>query len=257
MTGVVADIAARTSRESELANALDVVRSRLAAAAHAAGRNADEIALLPVTKFFPATDVAILFGLGCSSFGESREQEASTKVADVARWAGADARPIHWHMVGQIQRNKARSLARWAHTVHSAASVRVVNALDRAVGAARQEGERTGRLRVYLQLSLDGDVSRGGVDISLPGAVDELCARVAASRNLELVGLMSIPPLTWEAEAAFARLQAEHARVLQAHPGAVGLSAGMSGDLEVAVKHGSTCVRVGTALMGSRPLRSP
>jgi pyridoxal phosphate enzyme (YggS family) len=256
-TGVVTDIAARTNREFELANALDVVRGRLAAAADAAGRNADEIELLPVTKFFPATDVAILFGLGCRSFGESREQEASAKVADVGRWAGSDAAPIQWHMVGQIQRNKARSLARWAQTVHSADSVRVVSALDGAVGAALQEGERTGPLQVYLQLSLDGDVSRGGVDISLPGAVDELCAEVAGCPNLELVGLMSIPPLTWDAEAAFTRLQAEHARVVEAHPGAVGLSAGMSGDLEVAIKHGSTCVRVGTALMGPRPLRSP
>jgi pyridoxal phosphate enzyme (YggS family) len=257
VTLVAADIAARTSRESELANALTEVRSRLAAAAHAAGRNVDEIELLPVTKFFPATDVAILFGLGCSAFGEAREQEASVKVADVSRWVGADARPIYWHMVGQIQRNKARSLARWAHTVHSAASARVVTALDRAVGAALQDGERSGRLRVYLQLSLDGDVSRGGVDVSPPGAVDELCAQVAACPNLELVGLMGIPPLSWDPEAAFARLQAEHARVLQAHPGAVGLSAGMSGDLEIAIKHGSTCVRVGTALLGSRPLRSP
>jgi pyridoxal phosphate enzyme (YggS family) len=257
MTGVVTDTAAPISRESELANALDVVRGRIAAAADAAGRNADDIALLPVTKFFPATDVTILIGLGCRSFGESREQEASVKVADVARGAGRDAAPIQWHMVGQVQRNKARSLARWAQTVHSADSARVVSALDRAVGGALQEGERTGRLQIYLQLSLDGDVSRGGVDISLPGAVDELCAQVAGCPNLELVGLMSIPPLTWDAEAAFGRLQAEHVRVLEAHPGAVGLSAGMSGDLEVAIQHGSTCVRVGTALLGPRPLRSP
>ncbi|HZE17998.1 MAG TPA: alanine racemase, partial [Mycobacterium sp.] len=96
-----------------------------------------------------------------------------------------------------------------------------------------------------------------GVDISAPGAVDELCAQVERSETLELVGLMGIPPLDWDPEVAFVRLQAEHARILQAHPEAVGLSAGMSDDFEMAIKHGSTCVRVGTALLGPRPLRSP
>jgi pyridoxal phosphate enzyme (YggS family) len=254
---MAADSADRKDRESELATALNAVRDRLAAAAHAAGRDVEDIALLPVTKFFPATDVAILYGLGCAAFGESREQEASAKVADLSRWADPNAQPIDWHMVGQIQRNKARSLARWAHTVHSAASTRVVNALDHAVGAALQAGERGDPLRVYLQLSLDGDVSRGGVDVSVPGAVEELCAQVADCRHLTLVGLMAIPPLSWDPAAAYARLQAEHARVLQAHPGATGLSAGMSDDLEAAIEHGSTCVRVGTAVMGPRPLRSP
>lgn len=257
MTAVPADGSARASRRSELADALSAVRRRLAAAAQAAGRNVEEIELLPVTKFFPASDVEILFELGCSAFGESRDQEASAKIAELSADADSTARALRWHMVGQIQRNKARSLARWAHTVHSAGSGRVVNALDRAVGAALHEGERSGRLRVYLQLSLDGDVSRGGVDISVPGAVDELCAQVAACPHLELIGLMSIPPLNWDPEAAFALLQAEHARVLETHPGAVGLSAGMSGDLEAAIEHGSTCVRVGTALLGPRPLRSP
>lgn len=257
MTAVSTDSSARVSRRSELADALAALRRRLAAAAQEAGRNVEEIELLPVTKFFPASDVEMLFELGCSSFGESREQEASAKIAELSGGAGPDAGAIRWHMVGQIQRNKARSLARWAHTVHSAGSARVVSALERAVGAAAQEGERSGPLRVYLQLSLDGDVSRGGVDISVPGAVDELCAQVANCPHLELIGLMSIPPLSWGADAAFARLQAEHARVLEAHPGAVGLSAGMSGDLEAAIEHGSTCVRVGTALLGPRPLRSP
>ncbi|ORV12636.1 YggS family pyridoxal phosphate-dependent enzyme [Mycobacterium celatum] len=245
------------NRESELADALSALRRRLAAAAEAAGRNVDEIELLPITKFFPATDVAILSRLGCSSFGESREQEASAKVRQLRELLGPASAAVQWHMVGQIQRNKARSLATWAHTVHSVSSMRVVTALERAVGAALQEGRREHPLRVYVQLSLDGDVSRGGVDVSAPDAVDEICARVDTADALELAGLMAIPPLDWDAETAFARLQSEHHRVRQSHPNAIGLSAGMSNDLEAAVKHGSTCVRVGTALMGRRPLRSP
>lgn len=245
------------NRESELADALSALRRRLAAAAEAAGRNVDEIELLPITKFFPATDVAILSRLGCTAFGESREQEASAKVRQLQELLGPASAAVQWHMVGQIQRNKARSLATWAHTAHSVSSIRVVTALERAVGAALQEGRREPSLRVYVQLSLDGDVSRGGVDVAQPGAVDEICARVETAEALELVGLMAIPPLDWDADAAFARLQSEHRRVLQSHPNAVELSAGMSNDLEAAVKHGSTCVRVGTALMGRRPLRSP
>ncbi|HZU47856.1 MAG TPA: YggS family pyridoxal phosphate-dependent enzyme [Mycobacterium sp.] len=247
----------REERESELTNALAALRSRLAAAAEAARRKLEEIELLPITKFFPATDVVILSLLGCASVGESRDQEASAKVREVARLLGPASPPLRWHMVGQIQRNKARSLARWAHTVHSVSSVRTAAALDRAVGAARAEGQRRDPLRAYVQISLDGDVSRGGVDVSAPDAVDEVCAEIAAAANLELVGLMGIPPLDWDPDAAFELLQAEHERVRRSHPGAVGLSAGMSNDLELAIKHGSTCVRVGTALLGPRPLRSP
>jgi hypothetical protein len=250
-------------RESELTHALAGVRSRLAAAAEAAGRNVSEIELLPITKFFPATDVAFLSRLGCRAVGESREQEASAKVAELARLApaassrGSSPTDLHWHMVGRIQRNKARSLAGWAHTAHSIDSRQVVTSLDRAVAAALADGRREHPLRVYVQLSLDGDVSRGGVDVSAPGAVDQICAQVEESRSLKLLGLMAIPPLDWDPDKAFERLRAEHRRVIESHPNAIGLSAGMSNDLESAVKHGSTCVRVGTALLGPRRLPSP
>ena len=166
-------------------------------------------------------------------------------------------RDMHWHMVGRIQRNKARSLANWAHTAHSVDSSRLATALDRAVSAALGEGRRQHPLRVYVEVSLDGDVSRGGVDVLTPGAVDQVCAQVEGSKSLELVGLMGIPPLDWDPDEAFDRLQSEHRRVLESHPKAVGLSAGMSSDFEIAVKHGSTCVRVGTALLGPRRLPSP
>ena len=257
------NLSARPARELELADALTALRSRLGAAAEAAGRKLDEIQLLPITKFFPATDVAILSRLGCHAFGESRDQEAAAKVDEVERLLdgseGGDPtspRPA-WHMVGTIQRNKARSLANWAHTAHSVSNTRVVAALDRAVTGALSEGRRENRLRIYVQISLDGDVSRGGVDVSDDGAVDDICAQVDAAESLELVGLMGIPPLDWDPDEAFARLQTEHQRVRRSHPDAVGLSAGMSNDLESAVKHGSTCVRVGTALLGQRPLASP
>ena len=263
MSAVAINPSARPARELELADALAVLRSRLGAAAEAAGRKLGEIQLLPITKFFPATDVAILSRLGCRAFGESRDQEAASKVDEVERLldgseGGDPTSPrLHWHMVGTIQRNKARSLANWAHTAHSVSSTRVVAALDRAVTGALSAGSRERPLRIYVQISLDGDLSRGGVDVSDTGAVDDICAQVDAAESLELVGLMGIPPLDWHPDEAFARLQSEHERVRRSHPDAVGLSAGMSNDLEFAVKHGSTCVRVGTALLGQRPLPSP
>jgi PLP dependent protein len=247
--------AVASARERELADALAAVRARIARAAEAAGRNADEIELLPITKFFPAGDVLILRRLGCLQFGESREHEASNKSKEVGAVLGAE--PIRWHMVGQIQRNKARAIAGWAYAAHSVDSARVIAALDRAATEALQQGRRAEPLRVYLQLSLDGDESRGGVDIGRPDSVDELCAAVAAANGLEFVGLMAMPPLAADPDEAFARLQEEKGRVQKAYEQPLGLSAGMSSDLESAVKHGSTCVRVGSALMGQRPLTSP
>lgn len=148
-------------------------------------------------------------------------------------------------------------MARWAHTAHSVDSAHLVTALDKGVAAALAEGRRTDPMRIYVQVSLDGDESRGGVDISRPGAIDQVCAQVEESKNLDLVGLMGIPPLNADPDEAFDRLRSEHRRVLETHRDAVGLSAGMSNDFEIAVKHGSTCVRVGTALMGPRRLPSP
>jgi len=244
-----------SARERELADALTAVRTRLARAAQAAGRNADEIELLPITKFFPAEDVLILHRLGCREFGESREQEASKKSAEVGAVLGAQ--PIRWHMVGRIQRNKARSIAGWAYAAHSVDNARLITALGHFTAEALEQGGRAEPLRVYLQLSLDGDESRGGVDIGRPDSVDELCAAVATTDGLEFAGLMAIPPLDADADTAFARLQEEKDRVQKAFDQPLGLSAGMSSDLESAVKHGSTCVRVGTALLGQRPLTSP
>jgi pyridoxal phosphate enzyme (YggS family) len=249
MTGVA------TTREVELETALTLVRERLARAAEAAGRDRAEIELLPITKFFPATDVLILSHLGCDAFGESREQEAAAKFAE-CNSAQPDS-PIRWHMVGRIQRNKARSIANWAYAAHSVDSAKLITALDRASTDALADGGRTDPLRVYLQISLDGDVARGGVDIGNADLVDELCALAQSAQGLAFVGLMGIPPLGSDPDDAFARLQAEHQRVQETYQQRLELSAGMSSDLEAAVEHGSTCVRVGTAVLGQRPLTSP
>jgi pyridoxal phosphate enzyme (YggS family) len=244
-----------TARAAELAASLAALRARVEKAAAAAGRDAEEIELLPVTKFFPISDIAELVQLGCRAFGESREQEASHKVVDLA--AANSEVEIRWHMIGSIQRKKARAVAGWAYAAHSVDSSALVAALGRAAAEALAEGRRTAPLRVYLQLSLDGDPARGGVDVSRPDLVDELCGLADGTDGIDFVGLMAIPPLQADPAESFARLQGELTRVQGLYQQRLGLSAGMSSDLETAVKHGSTCVRVGTALMGPRPLTSP
>lgn len=250
-------------RLAELTAGLAAMRARLARAAESAGRPVEEITLLPVTKFFPALDVAILWRLGCRAFGESRAQEAAAKIAefgalvDALADAAPGSPPVRWHMVGQVQRNKARAVAGWADTVHSVDSQPVAAALGKAAREALGEGRRLAPLRVFVQVSLDGDSTRGGVAVTDPAGVDRLCDAVAADEALTLVGLMAVAPLGADPDVAFGTLADQHRRVLRNHPGATGLSAGMSGDLEAAVRHGSTCVRVGTALMGQRPLTSP
>ncbi|WP_280476368.1 YggS family pyridoxal phosphate-dependent enzyme [Nocardia asiatica] len=242
--------ASLAARAAQLAENLAGLLARIDAACRAAGRAPDSVRLLPVTKFFPASDVAILHRLGRREFGESREQEAAAKVAALRE---EDLSGVRWHMIGRLQRNKARSVARWADTVHSVDSERLATALDAGALAALEAGERTEPVRVLLQVSLDDDPARGGVAAKdLP----VLAERIANASGLRLSGLMAIPPLGSESDAAFARLAMLHTLLLADHPDATELSAGMSGDLESAIEHGSTVVRVGTALMGIRPITS-
>jgi pyridoxal phosphate enzyme (YggS family) len=238
-------------RRDELAATLARVRARIAAACTAAGRDPAQVRLLPVTKTFPARDVALLVDLGLLDAAEARDAEAAAKVAEVAALRPA---AVRWHMVGRLQRNKCPSVARWAAQVQSVDSARLVEALHRAARSAMQAGQREATLGVLVQASLDGDPARGGCPLP---ELQELADRVAAaSPQLRLEGVMGVAPLGMDPGAAFAQLGVAAQQLRRSHPGAVELSAGMSGDLEQAIEHGSTCVRVGTAILGDRPLIS-
>lgn len=241
-------------RAQELSAALAALRERIASACAAAGRAPGEVVLLPVTKTFPVTDARILFGLGERAFGENKAQEAEGKAAALAELLPeAAAGAVRWHMLGHVQRNKAGAVARWASAVHSVDSLRIVDALSRGAAAALASGARNDLLRMMIQVSLDGDPSRGGAPVdTLEGIAERVCSAPA----VQLSGLMAVPPLTMEPERAFAELAELRARLRQRFPQAQELSAGMSADLELAVQYGSTCVRVGTALLGRRPITS-
>lgn len=238
---------AGADRPGELAAALARVRARIDAAARDAGRDPDGIDLLAVTKTRPAGDVAHLLDLGLVAFGENREQEGAAKAAEVADLRPA-ARP-RWHVVGRLQRRKANHVVRWADAVDAVDSARLADALDTATGKALDAGERTEPLDVLVQVSLDGDPERGGAPVD---DVAGLADQVAGAAHLRLRGLMAVAPLGVDPERAFADLADLAARLRTSHPDASTLSAGMSDDLDRAIRHGSTCVRVGTGLLGGR-----
>jgi pyridoxal phosphate enzyme (YggS family) len=221
---------------------LRAVRARIAAAARAAGRNPGSIALLAVSKTWPAADVRALAGLGQRDFGENRAQELLEKAAEL------DGIPIRWHFVGQLQRNKAAAVARLGAVVHSVDRSSLADVLDRV-------GRERGPVEVFLQVHLGGrpggTAARGG---ALPADVPALADLVGNSPGLRLRGLMAVAPRDEDLRSAFDRLAALAARVRADHPEADELSAGMSGDLEAAIAAGATIVRVGTALFGDRPL---
>jgi pyridoxal phosphate enzyme (YggS family) len=232
-------------RRAQVAAALADVRSRIAAACRAAGRDPDDVTLVAVTKTYPASDVRLLADLGVRDVGENRDQEAAPKAAEVA----AAGSRVRWHFVGQLQRNKCRSVAGYADVVQSVDSVRLATALAEA--ARRRERS----LDVLVQVSLDGDPRRGGALAESPDPDRGLSAVTTAVARLEpvrLAGLMAVAPMAWAPEAAFARLAEIAERVRVDHPAATVLSAGMSADLEAAIAYGATHVRVGSALLGKR-----
>ncbi|HEX8304000.1 MAG TPA: YggS family pyridoxal phosphate-dependent enzyme [Jatrophihabitans sp.] len=235
-------------RLAELRDNLAAVRSRIAQGCAAAGRSEDEITLIAVTKFFPASDAALLAQLGLTDLGENRDQDASAKSAELAALTEV---AVRWHFIGQLQTNKARSVARYADLVHSVDRQGLADALED--GARRADRPE---LDVLVQLSLDpepgaepGRTGRGG------GAADELMRladRVAASEVLRLAGIMAIAPLGGDPDEAFSHLAEVAQRLRESHPAAGIVSAGMSDDLEAALRHGATHVRIGTALLGRR-----
>ena len=222
-------------RKEELASSLSDVQSRIQEAASRASRKKDDVTLVVVTKTYPVSDVQILHQLGVTHFGENRSAEGLEKSALVS---------AHWHFQGQIQSNKIAAIASWADTVHSLDDLSHVAKFDRAVGEFPEK-----RLQVFIQISLDGDSSRAGV------SGDELLVlgqAISSTKNLDLAGLMVVPPVQAEPEAAFSEVAEIAQRFRNEFPMARSLSAGMSGDYEVAIAHGATHIRVGSQILGPR-----
>lgn len=222
-------------RKAEIAANLDAVMERIASSANQVGRSPEEIKLIVVTKTFPISDLNYLYQLGVRDFGENRDQEAREKVGQLPS-------DIRWHFQGQIQSNKLKSITNWASYIHSIDQLKYAKVVS---GFAEND-----RKSIFLQVSLDQiPESRGGVD---PAKLHQLASEVLQLPNLHLLGLMAVAPLDEDTNLAFARLAQIHTDFLKNFPDAKYLSAGMSGDYELAISHGATHLRIGSSILGNR-----
>jgi len=223
------------NRTSEITANLNDVKAKIASAALKAGRGADEITLIVVTKTFPVSDLEILYSLGVREFGENRDQEAAEKVEKLPS-------DINWNFQGGIQSNKLKSITTWAGCIHS---------VDKLKYAQIISEQNTGKPKeIFIQVSLDQPPeSRGGVD---PKKLIDLASEVTKLPGISLKGLMAVAPLDLPEEQAFLKLKEIQADFVAVFKGAKYLSAGMSGDYEMAISYGATHLRIGSSILGNR-----
>lgn len=193
--------------------------------------------LIVVTKTYPVSDVEILYGLGVRNFGENRSSEGIEKSAAV------DAT---WHYQGEIQSKKIREILGWANCIHSLDSPSHLEKISRTLQESQSQVD------LFLQLSLDGDPNRGGLQ---EAELFTLAEKVSEMAEINLLGIMSVPPVNYEPAAAFIEIGAIHRRFIALFPQAPSLSAGMSGDYMLALEHGATHIRVGSKILGARSYR--
>lgn len=225
---------------------LQRIQERITLAAARAGRRAEEITLIGVSKTHPADAIREAHEAGIRHFGENRVQEWEGKRA------GTEGLAATWHLIGHLQSNKTARAARLFHSVDSVDDFAIAQRLDRA----RAEAGITGKLRVLIEVRVAPEETKSGVEISeLPG----LAERCADLSGLQLAGLMCIPPFletAGQVRPYFRRLR----ELRDELTGKIGsdlpvLSMGMSHDFEVAIEEGATEVRVGTALFGAREVK--
>lgn len=233
------------NRRDELQTNLRTVEDRIVAACADAGRDRSEVHLIVITKTYPASDVALLVELGVTDVGENRHPEAQLKLEELRAMAAGRTETLpRCHFVGGLQTNKAAAIARYADVVHSVDRLKLVRALDKGAVAADRGFD------CLVQVALSDDAGRSG---AAPDEVESIAAAIAASERLRLGGVMAVAPLGADPAAAFERLAGIAAEVRSRHPEAVRISAGMSGDLEAAVRAGATHLRIGRSVLGARP----
>jgi len=227
-------------RLTELSLNWESVRDSVTQACADAGRTIEEVSIVAVTKTWPAADIRLLAGLGVTDVGENRDQEAKVKHEELI-----DVELV-WHAIGQLQTNKAKSVAGWADVVHSVDRSELVSALGKAAS------HRNVPLRVLLQINLDSVVTgeRGGCK---PEALLELAAQVRSHPGLVLGGVMGVAPLDEDPSRAFEQLQHKSQELIAYEAGATWISAGMSGDYQKAIEYGATHLRIGSLILGHRP----
>jgi len=223
------------------------VRERIARAAARVGRDPNSITLMAVSKTVEPERIQEAYAAGLRVFGENRVQEFEGKFATLTNLTNAE-----WHLIGHLQSNKARKAAELFHAVDSVDSLRLAERLNQAVTEAGK------KLEVLIEIKVGQEESKAGIPLDSP-ELEKILRAAPQLANLQICGLMTVPPFTDDPEGArpYFRLLRElrdqiAARKLPAVQMDV-LSMGMSHDFEVAIEEGSTCVRVGSAIFGSRP----
>jgi PLP dependent protein len=211
---------------------LEAVRARIARAAERSRRDPASILLLAVTKIFPASVIVDAYNLGLRDFGENYVQEFEDKAPAVRGLAGA-----RFHLIGHLQSNKSKKAAEIFDAIQTVDAPKL----------ARRLNESGRALDVMLEVKLSSEDAKSG---AAPEELPELIEAVRACSNLNLLGLMTMPP--WSDDPEAARPYFRRLRELAERHGLTQLSMGMSHDIEAAIEEGSTCVRVGTALFGKR-----
>lgn len=223
---------------------LAAVRARIAAACQRVGRDPASVRLLPVSKTKPEASLRLAYAAGCRMLGENKVQEASGK------WeAMQDLADLHWSVIGHLQTNKAKLVARFASEFQALDSLRVAEALDRRLQA---EGRS---LDVFVQINTSGEASKYGL---VPEDAADFIQQLPAFSALRVRGLMTLALFSAEAERVrrcFVLLRGLREQLRQSAPAGIELpelSMGMSGDFEIAIEEGATVVRVGQAIFGAR-----
>jgi len=236
----------------QVALGLNRVRAQLAAALASAGRAPASARLVAVSKFQPASAIRAAYAEGQRDFGENYVQELEQKAAELS-----DLSDLRWHMIGHLQRNKARAVAPLASLIHTVHSLELVRELDKrasgvSLSTARAFVPDEPRLGVLVEVNVGGEAQKSGC---APEALAPLLQALDEATHLRLLGLMCVPPHTGDPRGALPYF--EHLRRLRdVHGGAERLpelSMGVSADLPYAVAAGASIVRVGTAIFGERP----
>ncbi|MBI4343516.1 MAG: YggS family pyridoxal phosphate-dependent enzyme [Candidatus Omnitrophica bacterium] len=254
--------------DSRLADSLAQVRARIAAAARRAGRDPCAITLVAVTKGLPAEAIREALALGLTDVGENRVQEARQKqiaLGSRLKAAGFGLEPgasslepsVRWHLIGHLQRNKAREAVERFAMIHSVDSPSLIDALERAAAGKRPEppAQSPEPRTIFLQVNVSGEDSKSGCR---PDELRTLAAQVQRCAHLRLGGLMTMAPFSEDPQAArpwfdrLRRLRDELAVELGRPVETLRLSMGMSQDFEVAIEEGADLVRIGTAIFGMR-----
>jgi hypothetical protein len=227
-----------------IADNLRQVQQRIARAAEAAGRRADEITLVGVTKYVGVQEAVELVEAGCTDLGESRPQELWSKAGELASTSGDLCTRVRWHLIGHLQRNKLRRTLPLVSLIHSVDSERLLAAIDaewQSLTAAPNESRKP--IRVLLEVNTSGESAKHGL---APEAVEPIVAAGARFPRVEVCGLMTMA--AWEGGLEVAARNFAMLRELRDRLQLQELSMGMSGDFEVAIREGATIVRVGSAL---------